>query len=152
MVRIDVELDVPVQEAFDYFADFRNENEWNVVAHDVVMTTDIPVGAGSCFKGEYDRMGTLAYEILEYDRPRHLRVRGTSKSFDFVSTFDFSGSGGSTLMRGTMDPHPKGVMKVLTPLMGGVIKRQTTKGMASLRKVLESKPRPAAGAAAAARD
>ena len=50
MVRIDVELDVPVQEAFDYFSDFRNENEWNVVAHDVVMTTDIPIQSTAMFQ------------------------------------------------------------------------------------------------------
>ena len=69
----------PIDEAFDYFADFRNENEWNVVAHDIRLLNDGPIGVGSRFQGEYDRMGT-------------------------------------------MDPQPKGAMRLLKPLMGVIVK------------------------------
>ncbi len=89
---------------FDYFVDFRNENEWNVVAHDVTMLTDRPIGVGSRFRGEYDRMGAMEYELIEYDRPRWAKVRGNARLFRWVSTFSFTEEAGGTRVDCTMDP------------------------------------------------
>ena len=139
MVRVRLEVRMPVEEVFDYFSDFRNENEWNVVAHDVEMLTPPPVGSGSRFAGQYDRMGRLEYEILEYERPHRFRVRGEAKAFRFLSTFTFSHTAEGTRVDATMDPHGKGGMAVLTPLMGGIIKKQMSKGLESLRQTLERK-------------
>ena len=108
----------PVNEVFDYFLDFRNENEWNVVARDVKILTTGPIGVGSRFRGQYQGMGTLEYEILEYDRPRRACVRGTSNPFDFVSTFELAPKPAGTNMTGTMDPRPKGFVRLVAPVIG----------------------------------
>jgi hypothetical protein len=138
MIRVQLEVDRPVSDTFDYFADFRNENEWNTVAHDIRMLTAPPVGAGSRFRGEYDRMGTMEYEITEFDRPRHLRCHGTSKTFRWVSTFDFTGNGDGTRIECATDMQPGGLLRLLVPLMQGIIKRQMIKGMGGLKQKLES--------------
>jgi Polyketide cyclase / dehydrase and lipid transport len=138
VIRVQLEVDRPVSDTFDYFADFRNENEWNTVAHDIRMLTDAPVGTGSRFRGEYDRMGTMEYEIIEFVRPRHLRVHGTSKTFRWVSTFDFTSTGDGTRIDGATDMKPGGLLRLLVPLMQGIIKRQMIKGMGGLKQQLEA--------------
>ena len=139
-------VDRPPEEVFDYFLDFRNENEWNAVAKDVRMTTSGPLGPGSKFRGQYQGMGAMEYEVLSADRPRRITTHGKARFFEFDSTFDFTPDGGGTRLDGSMRPHPKGLFRLLTPFMGGMIKKQVDKGMASLRQIIESKPRrPTAG-------
>jgi uncharacterized protein YndB with AHSA1/START domain len=145
VVTIELHVDRPVDEVFDYFSDFRNENEWNVVAHDLVLLTEGAVGTGSRFRGEYDRMGTMQYEITKFERPGRVEVRGSAKQFAWDSTFTFSPENGGTRMVGPMDTHPKGLMKLLAPFMSGVVRRQTNKGMASFKRTIEAKA-PAARA------
>ncbi len=139
MIQAQLDLSRPIGEVFDYVADFRNENEWNVVAHDVRMLTEPPIGKGSRFLGEYDRVGTLEYEILEYDRPRHLLVRATSKWFDSVSTFDLAARDQVSHVIFAIDPKPKGFLKLLAPLMTGMVKGQMEKNMGSLKRSLEAR-------------
>ncbi|MEA2645366.1 MAG: hypothetical protein QOE92_449 [Chloroflexota bacterium] len=146
MVRFELQVDRPVDEVFDYMADFRNENEWNTVARDIVQVTDGPVGVGARFRGEYDRMGTMEYEIREYDTPGHLGVQGTAKMFSWYSTFDFKPSDGGTLVMATIDPKPRGVLKVVKPLMEGIMKSQMSKGMGGFKSSLEHRNEVAATA------
>lgn len=136
-VAIDVAVARPVDEVYEYFSDFRNENEWNVVSRNTRLLSDGPIGVGSRFCGDYERMGNMEYEILEYDHPRRLKVRGRSNNMDWISTFEFEPNGPGTIMRGTMAMRPKGLMRIVAPLMGGMVRAQTQKGMASFKATME---------------
>lgn len=140
MIRAELQVEKPVDVVFDYFADFRNENEWNVAAKDTRMTAGDQIGVGAKFAGDYEGMGMLEYTITEFQRPRFLRTKGTSARFDFDSTFSFEPSGQGTRVSGTMDPHPKGFFKLLSPLLPLMVKPQINKGFASLKEKLEAKP------------
>ncbi len=139
-IAIDVAVNRPVEEVFEYLSDFRNENEWNVVSKNTRLLSSGPVGIGSRFAGDYERMGAMNYEILEFERPRWLKVRGSSKQMDWVSTFQFKETGSGTTVHGTMAMQPTGFMRVLAPLMGGMVKSQTAKGMESFKATMEGKP------------
>jgi hypothetical protein len=140
MVRIELEVDRPVAEVFDYMANFSNENEWNSVAHNVAQLNPGPLAAGSRFKGDYDRMGTVEYLIKEYARPDHLEGEGRAKMLTWDSTFDFSARHGGTSLVATIDPHPRGVLRLAKPLMERVMKGQMQKGMANVKATLEQRP------------
>jgi len=131
----------PIGETFDYFADFRHENEWNPVAHDVQMLTEPPIGKSSRFRGNYDRIGTMQIEIMEYDRPRHLLVHVRSNWFEFTSMFDFGVRGDVTELVSAIDPKPKGALRLLTPLLTGMLKAQLKKNWGLVKRALESQPR-----------
>ena len=139
MIRTQVDLRRPIEAVFDYFADFRNENEWNAVARDARLLTEPPIAAGSRFSIVYTRVGTMEYEISAFDRPRHLAVRATSKAFNSMSTFDFSARRGFTHVEIAIHPKPKGVLKVFAPLIAGMARGQLEKGMASLKRTLEAR-------------
>jgi polyketide cyclase/dehydrase/lipid transport protein len=139
MIVVRLTVDLPVETVFDYFLDFRNENQWNVVAHDIVLLTDPPIGVGSKFSGQYDRMGPMEYEIQEFDRPRFARVTGNAKFFRWLSTFSFTADNGSTTVECTMDPQPKGLLRIAKPLMAKMVHQQMERGLASLKTTLEAK-------------
>lgn len=141
MIQTQLDLPRPIGEAFDYVADFRNENEWNVIAHDVRMLTEPPIGKGSRFRGKYYRLATMEIEIEEYDRPRHLLIRVTSNWLDFAGTFDFATRGDATHLISAIDPKLKGFFRLLAPLMTGRTKGQLEKNMGSLKRTLEARPR-----------
>ena len=141
MVVVSLTVDKPIEEVFEYFIDFRNENEWNVVAHDVVKTESGPIGVGSSFRGVYDRMGPMEYTVQEFDPSRFAAVRGEARLFRWLSTFTFTEGDAGTNVVCTMDPQPKGVLRVIRPLMSGMIEKQMNRGLASLKTTLEAKPR-----------
>lgn len=140
-MKTQVDIARPMDQVIDYFADVRNEKEWNAVVRDARLLTELPIAGGSRFSVAYDRMGTMEGEILEFDRPRHLVLRGTSRALDSRSTFDFSDRGGVTHVEVAIDPTLKGVFKLFMPLMAGMAKGQLEKGMASLKRTLEARPR-----------
>lgn len=139
MVTVTLTVDMPIAEVFDYFTDFRHENEWNVVAHDVVKVTDGAVGPGTTFRGVYDRMGPMQYTLREYKPHAFASVEGEARLFAWLSTFTFTEEAAGTRVDCTMDPRPKGPLRVLKPLMSGMIEKQMNRGLASLRETLEAK-------------
>jgi len=139
MVAVSLTVDLPIDTVYDYFLDFRNENEWNSVAHDVTMLTDQPIGPGSRFGGHYDRMGPMEYEIITYERPHRAEVHGNARLFRWASTFTFTEQAEGTRVDCTMDPQPKGILRVAKPLMSGMVEKQMNIGLASLKATLEAK-------------
>ena len=103
------------------------------------MTTPGPVGVGSRFRGIYDRMGPMEYEVREFDSPRYASVRGNARMFAWDSTFTFTPGPDGTRVDCTMDPQPKGPLRILKPLMAGTIEKQMKRGLASLTSTLEGK-------------
>jgi hypothetical protein len=82
----------------------------------------------------------MEYEIIRFDRPDRAEVRGSGRLFRWISTFDFTATAGGTRVHCTLDPHPRGVFRVLTPLMSGMVQKQMETGLASLRETIHRKP------------
>src|SRR5262245_3896288 len=62
---------------FDYFADLRNEAIWNRGhVRDLVMTPPPPIVRGMTFQGKHVGFGCATWELVEYEHPRHLVMRG----------------------------------------------------------------------------
>ena len=61
MVRVRLELDIdrPIEEAFDLWADMRNDLRWHAQAKRVEKTSPGPVGPGTTFGAEYQGMGPM---------------------------------------------------------------------------------------------
>src|SRR4051812_645914 len=114
MIRVDLQLARPIGEPSTISPTSATTTS-GTSSRTSPAATPGPIGPGARFQGIYDRMGVLEYEIIDYQRPGHLFVRGKSASFDFVSTFDFVEQPGGCKVLGTMDPQPKGVMRLLKP-------------------------------------
>jgi uncharacterized protein YndB with AHSA1/START domain len=122
---------------FDYLADARNEPQWLPGASNVEKTSDGEVGLGTTFRGEYARAGAIEVEIVEFDRPRRLTIRGRAKSMTFDDAITLAPDGSGTRLEAEMTAEPRGVFKLVAPMMGRVIRTQFAGNWAHLKNALE---------------
>jgi hypothetical protein len=138
----DLRIECAPVTVFDLMADVRNEAQWNDGVSRAELTTDEPVGEGSKFLTDRGPLGQLESTITVFDRPRRLEFGATSKRMDLAISFTFTEAGSATLVHGTFDPKPKGVMAVLFPLLRPMIRRDMAKQHQQFKALCESQQQP----------
>ena len=124
------ELATTPEVAFDAMADARNEVQWNSKVTRSELRSGEPVQKGSRFQ-TVNRGQTYDATITEYERPSRITFEVTGKQMDITTTFTFAPDAQGTLMRGEFDFRPKGVLKLLFPLMRPMIRSDLPKQMGS---------------------
>jgi carbon monoxide dehydrogenase subunit G len=117
-------IGVPAEEVFDYVADARNEPKWLPGATDVRLSSPEPIGLGSRFTGTYARAGTVELEITDFQRPFRLTIHGDAKGMTFEDEIRVESIGDGAHLSAVMRTQPKGVFKLIAPMMGRVISKQ----------------------------
>ena len=74
--------------------------------------------------------------ITTYDRPSRLGIEASGKP-DLTIAYTFTPAGEGTDLESTFDFRPRGVLKVLFPLLAPVIRRDVPKQHASLKALCE---------------
>lgn len=128
----------PIETVFDYIADMRNEPKWLRGADDVRLVSGEPVAGGSQFSGTYARAGQVSCTLSEYDRPHRLVMHGEAKGMSFDDAITLTPMDGGTQLSAVMRARPKGLFKLVAPMIGRVIGKQFQANWDRLRGVLES--------------
>ena len=128
----------PVEDVFDYVSDPRNEPTWLPGASAVEKTSDGPIGLGSTFVGHYSRAGRVELELVEFERPRRVTFRARSKIVAFDDVVELADIAGETHLQAQMTAHPRGVMRLVAPLMARTMRSQFAANWDHLRRALES--------------
>jgi len=123
-------LSVTPEVAFDAMADARNETRWNSKVTRSDLMSDEPIGQGSRFQ-TVNRGQPYEAEITEYDRPSTVTFEVTGKQMDITTTFVFVADKDGTAVHGEFDFRPKGLLKIMFPLMRPMIRRDLPKQMES---------------------
>jgi hypothetical protein len=118
----ELHINCPDALAFDLMADVRNITQWNRGVSRSEMKSDQPIGAGSRFE-TVNRGQTMASTITRYERPQRLEYDVTSKAMDVHGQFEFHSTAGGTKLDMRFDASPKGIMKVLFPVLKPLIRR-----------------------------
>jgi hypothetical protein len=137
---VDQEVATDPGSAFDAMADVRNEPRWN----DRVSRSEL-VSSGSIAKGSRFKTVNRGYEydavITTYERPARLEFEVTGGQLDISVSFRFEAAGANrTRMHGEFDMRPKGVMKLLFPLMTSLVRRDFLKQMGAFKRLFEDRP------------
>jgi Polyketide cyclase / dehydrase and lipid transport len=108
------------------------------------LVSDEPVGPGSRFvtvnRGqEYDAT------ITTYEPPERLGFEVTGKQMEITATFTFAAVDGGTELTGRFDFRPKGVMKLIFPLVRPMIRRDLPKQSAGFKTLCEGTAPAATG-------
>ena len=106
------------------------------------MVAEGPIGVGTQFRAEITtRGGTLEMliEITDYERPRRLGSRTSMSGMDTEGTLTFEAVGKGTRMRWSWNVVPRGIFKVMSPLVGFMGRRQEQTIWTSLKRYLESR-------------
>lgn len=143
MARIHGEIVIarPVEEVFDFVADERNEPKYNPQMTRVDKTTAGPIGVGSRFEAETRTRGaatTMTIQFTEFERPRRLASLTRLSPMDIAGLVTFQPTAEGTLLRWDWDLRPRGFMKLLSPLVARMGRRQEETNWANLKRYLET--------------
>ena len=125
----------PPENVFDMLADLRNDTQWNSRVSRAELRSPEPIGLGSRFAivnggSPYD------VTITSYDRPSRLVFEASGKP-DLTIACALTRRGDETELESDFDFRPRGVLKVLLPLLAPVIRRDVPKQFASLKALCE---------------
>jgi uncharacterized protein YndB with AHSA1/START domain len=134
-VEKEVLVERPAGEVFDFLADVRNEERWNPNVLRIESEADGPLSVGATFEGVYRRGGRMRFELVEAVRPRRLVFRGGGRQITLVGTLELEQAGSATRVRRKGEMEPRGLMKLLAPLMRKPIERQYATVAETFRQV-----------------
>ena len=150
MARIEGEIIIgrPVDVVFDYVADQSNEPRYNPQMLRAEKITPGPVGKGTRFRSAMAsgrRTVEMLIECIGYDRPALFATTTTMDQADISYMLTFEPGASGTRMRWSGQVRPKGVFRLLCPVITRMGIRQEQRIWASLKEHMEGAPTASAG-------
>ena len=151
MIRIDGEIVInrPVDAVFDFVADARNEPRYNPRMLRADKLSPGPIGLGTRFRAAMrtrPRPTQMTTEFTGYERPRWLALRSHLSAMEIRGALTLDPDPDGTRMRWSWVVAPRGVLKLLTPLVARTGRRQEQAIWANLKRVLEAQAAPSRAA------
>lgn len=100
-----------------------------------------PIGVGTQFRAETVTMGRRSEMVIEftaYDRPRRLASATHMSTMEIGGALTFAPVPDGTLMRWTWDLQPRGFLKLMSPLIARMGRRNELTIWTSLKRYLEA--------------
>ena len=141
LVEGSVVIDRPVEEVFDFVADGRHEPQYHPQMRRVDKLTEGPVRAGTRYRAELTGRGrpvTMTTEFVGVERPK--RIDETSSwwhGWTSSGHLSFEPVPDGTLLSWSWEVRPKGVMRMMGPLVASLGGRQERRIWTALKGLLE---------------
>lgn len=141
-----IETALPMEQAFDYIADFANSQTWDPGVVSATRHSDGPLAVGTRFALDVrmgGRVAPMEYRISELQRPDRVVFVGTGSKVHAVDDIRFERAGSGTVIDYTADIRLGGLMRLAQPLLGPVfarIARDAAAGMEHTLATLVSGP------------
>ena len=122
--------------AFDYFADLRNEPNYNPQVREIMKTSAGPVGLDTQFEGTHSGFGRVTWRLVEYERPKHVVIDGSVGRGTYRWTGDFEAAQGGTWMTGRMEWQPPRRWRPIRPLLHAILQWNARRSFRKMARVL----------------
>jgi uncharacterized protein YndB with AHSA1/START domain len=132
----------PVHEVFDVVADERNEPRYNPRICRAEKLSPGPIGRGTRFRAEAVTLGRtvrMTIQYTTYERPRRLASSIHMPAADIVGTLRFDPVADGTRMGWSWVVRPRGLYRLLTPVIARVGRRQERETWEGLKRFLEAR-------------
>lgn len=130
------------EEAFDYLADFSNAPEWDPNTTSSKCVEGEPGEVGSRYEVVTEFGGRemeLIYETIEVDRPRKVVLQSGNSSTEIRDTMTFKPTATGTEVTYDANVAPKGLTKLIDPILTLMFKRVGDRAADGLRETLGAK-------------
>lgn len=130
----------PVEEVFDFVADERNEPRYNPRMLRAEKVSPGPIGVGTRFRAAIAsrrRTTEMTIEVTTYERPRRLGTWTRLSWMDIGYMLTFEPVPAGALMRWSWALEPHGALKLLSPMITLMGRRQEQAIWTSLKHYLE---------------
>ena len=127
------------EEAFDYLADFTNATEWDPNTNVSECVSGEPGSVGSKYRVVTEFGGRemeLTYETVEVDRPNRVVLQSGNSSTEIRDTMTFRPTATGTDVTYDANVKPKGLTKLIDPVLTLMFKRVGDRAADGLRKAL----------------
>jgi dehydrogenase/reductase SDR family protein 12 len=135
-----IDLPIPIEEAFDYLADFSRTAEWDPGVAEAERLTPGTVKLGSRFRVSVSFLGRrlpLEYRITEFNRPSRLVLTGGDDSLRSVDEITFVSRPSGTRVTCEARLELTGIRRVADPILDLLFQRVGSLAVRGLRERLE---------------
>lgn len=139
-LKEEISVDRPIDECFDYIADFSTTPEWDATAFEAKKLSEGPVGLGSRFAVRCKLpLGSvlLKYTITEFEPPELVTLQAESRLFDAVDTIRFTSEGGRTRIRYQADFNFSKPIAAMEGALRGPMEAMGKAALKGMRRALE---------------
>ena len=146
-IEREIVINRPIEEVFDFVADGRNEPHYNPDSLHTEQTWGEGIGSGTRFRSEGKMMGRrleVVYEVGTYERPTQLSLHliKPPPGMDLRGVQTFEVVAGGTRTRWSYELEPRGIFKLMTPLITRMFDQRIQQMLTNLKRLLESHERP----------
>jgi carbon monoxide dehydrogenase subunit G len=145
-----IETALPIDDAFDYVADFANSHVWDPGTLSSRRLDSGPVRAGARYLLDVrmgDRVAPMEYRIRDFERPDRVVLTGTGSKVDAVDEIRFERVGDGTVIHYTADIRLGGLLRLAQPFLGGTFARIGRDAAAGMDRALAARAARRDGAA-----
>jgi F420H(2)-dependent quinone reductase len=138
----EIVINRPVEEVFDVVADERNEPCYNPRLLWVEKISGGPIRRGTQFRAVTKTMGRpveMTIEFTDYERPRRLASLTYLPTMEIQGTLSFDPVPEGTRMRWSWELQPRGIIRLLRPLIARMGQRQEETIWAGLKQFMEAR-------------
>ena len=130
----------PVMQVFAFVSDHENLPAWTVGVKDSRRLTEGPPGSGSRYRVVGALLGRTiesSYQVTAFDPGRGFDGTMTSPMFGFTEQYRFETDHDATRVSMTACVEPRGLFRVLAPVMAAGVRRQVKTDHRRLKTILE---------------
>ena len=133
---------LPMEEAFDYLADFANAAEW-----DPGVATSQQIGSSGPAVGARYRLGIrrgdsvvpMEYRIVALEPPSRVVLEGSGSGVTATDEIRFERSATDTIVDYTADIRLTGLRRIAEPFLGGTFRRIAADASDGIRRTLAAR-------------
>jgi uncharacterized protein YndB with AHSA1/START domain len=124
---------------FEYLAQFENVPRWNYAIAETRKTAAGPVAVGATYRQRRTppRPAEEAFEVIEFEPPVRLAIRGDFGPFSGVLRYTLAPDGEGTLLTNEAELAGRGVASLLGAVTGGRVRDAMAANLGELKAILE---------------
>ncbi|SRR5713101_1040359 len=130
-------IDRPVEDVFNTVIHVEEFPRWSSQNPSARRLTDGEIGGGSRFEMEIKGFGMVLQELQEFESNRRVRIVPHIKTLAGGHRFTFTNVGGKTQVDHELEMTPKGVYRLLTPIISFMGKKNLRMTAQALKTYLE---------------
>jgi hypothetical protein len=127
-----------VEDVFDYCSDLENELKWNPDGLlSLEALTPLPIVVGTKFLALWKGSPPMTCEYTRIERPVDWEVYASGKGMNVAFSGQVTRQGDEACLTITMDLHPRGILRLLAPVIKGSFQRNEVKNLANIKAAME---------------
>jgi uncharacterized protein YndB with AHSA1/START domain len=131
----------PIEDVFQYLADFENVPTWNYAILQTTRTSPGPVGVGTTYRQirSIPSRSEEGFEVTAFEPPSRLEVHGDVGPFTATIGYLLARTDDGTRLTNTVDLQPaSGALRLLAPLATSRVRTAVAANLDTLKQILET--------------